>query len=158
MNQNSVSASEAKSALESVAKLERDANSSLRPPLWLNFIIAASYGMITFSYGETDHENLWALGMIISAIIFFLSGALYYYRCRLLGFKAKLMPKSMSEVKFQLILAVIFATGLVLAKVLTDNGFWWGSYFGGIMNASILSYSLHNFATGQFVARGNDNE
>ena len=80
-------------ALELSAKIGRDTNSVIRPPLWLTIFISFFYGMMTFSWASTRHENLWMLGMIISTICFLVLVAFYLYSSHLLGVKPKLMPK-----------------------------------------------------------------
>jgi len=157
-NEKEISIAEAKSTLESLAKIERSANVSLRPSLLLNFIISLSYGMMTFSWASTRHENLWALGLIVSAIVFVLTVSFYFYTNRLLGIKPKLMPKSISEFKFQLILAIIFGVVFALTREFSTSNIWWASYLGGTINALVLSYSLHNYSTGEYIKGGNSNE
>jgi hypothetical protein len=106
--------------------------------------------MMTFSWASTRHENLWMLGLIISAIVFLLSTVFYYYSFRLLGVKPKLAPKSKSEFKFHLLFALIFGLVFASSRVLSTNDFEWAAYLGGFINTLVLAYSLHNYSTGGF--------
>ncbi|WP_444996082.1 hypothetical protein [Aliikangiella sp. IMCC44359] len=145
-----ISVAEAQSTLESLAKIEQETNTVLRAPLWLNFIIACSYGMMTFSWASTRHDNLWMLGLIISTIVFLLAIAFYLYNSRLLGVKPKLLPKSKSEFKFHLFAGLFFGLVFALTRVLSTNDIWWASYVGGAINALVLAYSLHHYPSGDF--------
>lgn len=150
--------SEATSALDSLTKIERDTNRFVRPPLWLNVIISCSYGMMTFSWASTRHENLWMLGLIISTVTFVLAVSFYLYSSRLLGTKPKLLPREKSEFIFQFVLAIIFAVVFILTRMLSVSGVGWAAYVGGAINALLLAYSLHNFSTGKYVTGANRHE
>lgn len=150
-HQDSISVAEAKSALKSLDQIESDTNASIRPPLWLNLIISALYGLMTFSWASTRHENLWMLGLICSTVGFLLAVAFYLYTSRLLGVKPKLSPKNMSELKFNLLLGGLFGGVFILTRVFSTNGFEWASYLGAAINFFVLAYSLHHYATGEFV-------
>ncbi len=147
---NRISVAEAKIALELSAQIERDTNAVIRPPLWLTIFISFFYGMMTFSWASTRHENLWMLGMIISTICFFLLLAFYLYSSRLLGVKPKLMPKSISEFKFHLFSALFFGVTFMLSRYFSTDGILWASHFGGTINALVLGYLIHNYSTGDY--------
>lgn len=146
----SITAAEAKSTLESLAKVEKDTNVSLRAPLWLNFIISFSYGLGVFSWASTRHENLWILGVIISAIVFILAVAFHLYRSRLLGVKPKLVPKSQSEFIFGLLLAIFFGVTMALTREFSKNDIWWASYAGGVIVALVLAFTMHFYPSGDY--------
>ena len=63
---------EAAATLESLASFKRDATKSFRMPLFLIMLISLSYSLIIFSYGMTEHENMWALGALIGGAAFFI--------------------------------------------------------------------------------------
>lgn len=157
-SEQTISVTEAKSTLESLARIERDTNVVIRPPLWLNVIISCLYGFMTFSWASTRHENLWMLGLIISTIGFLLAIAFYLYTSRLLGIKPKLSPKSKSEFKFHLLSGLFFGGVFVLTRVFSTNDIWLASYIGGAINALALAYSLHNYSTGNYVSGKSLNE
>ena len=52
-----------------------------------------------FSWGMTEHENMWALGMFIGAASFGIFVALYLYTFRLLGIKVSVLVQDKREVK-----------------------------------------------------------
>ena len=157
-NDKSISVAEAKSTLESLAKIEKDTNVSLRAPLWLNLIIACSYGMGIFSWASTRHENQWMLGVIISAIVFFLAVGFYLYSSRLLGVKPKLAPKSKSEFVFGLLIAIFFGAVVTLTREFSESGIWWASYAGGAITALVLSYVLYHYPSGDYKTGTNQHD
>jgi hypothetical protein len=157
-NDKNISIAEAKSTLESLAKVEKDTNVSLRAPLWLNFIISGSYGMGIFSWASTRHENQWMLGVIISAVVFFMAVAFYLYSHRLLGVKPKLVPKSKSEFLFGLLIAIFFGAVITLTREFSESGIWWASYAGGTITALVLSYMTYRYPSGDYKTATNQND
>jgi|TARA_R110000868_G_scaffold150167_3_gene373149 hypothetical protein len=149
-NEEMISAAEAKSTLESLSKIEGETNAMIRPPLWLNIVISCLYGMMTFSWASTRHENLWILGLFISTVGFLLAVAFSIYTSRLLGVKPKLLPKNNSEFKFHLLMALFFGLVFALTRVFSTNDIWWAAYAGGTINTLALAYCQHNFSTGDF--------
>ena len=152
------SIAEAQLALKSITKIENATNVFLRAPLWLNFIISCSYGMGVFSWASTRHDNLWMLGVIISAIVFVLAVALYLYSNRLLGIKPKVLPKSKSENIFGLLSALFFGIVIVVTRIASENGIWWASYTGALVAALALAYIMHIYPSGDFKAGMNRDE
>jgi uncharacterized membrane protein len=146
----SMAVAEAKSKLQSLANVEQETDLLLRAPLWLNFIISFSYGMGIFSWASTRHENLWMLGIIISAVVFIFAVVFYLYRSRLLGFKPKVVPKSKSELVFGLLLAIFFGSATVLTRIFSVNDIWWASYAGGLITALLLAFAMHHFPSGDY--------
>ena len=67
-DENQITTAEAQSALESLNKIGNETISSLRPPLWLITMISLLCGIFTFSFAVTEHENDWAVGMLLSGI------------------------------------------------------------------------------------------
>ena len=157
-NDESISVAEAKSTLDSLAKTEKDTNLSLRAPLWLNFIISVSYGMGVFSWASTRHENLWMLGVIISAFVFLLAVVFYLYSNRLLGVKPKLVPKSRSEFVLGLLLAIFFGAVVTLTRELSEADIWWASYAGGVITTLVLSYVMHRYPSGDYKTGTSQND
>ncbi|WP_339723338.1 hypothetical protein [uncultured Paraglaciecola sp.] len=153
-----VSATEAKSTLESLAMIEKNTTISLRAPLWLNLIISCAYGMGVFSWATTRHDNQWILGAIISALVFTIGVGFYLYRSRLLGVKPKIVARSQSEMLFGFILAIFFGAIVVFSRELSKDGIWWASYAGGIIAAIALGYVSHRFPSGDYKAGVNKND
>ena len=78
-----ISKEEAAAILKSVDSTKRDAIKSFRIPLLLIAGISNSWSLVVFSWGMTEHENMWALGMYIGAASFGIFVALYLYTCLL---------------------------------------------------------------------------
>lgn len=157
-DQHTISVEQAKSALAALAKIDRETNKSLRPPLWLILIIAGSYGLGVFSWASTHHDNLWMLGLIISAIIFILAIGFYLYSSRLLGLKPKVVPKSRAELFFGLFTALFFAVVVALVTVFSRSGSWWAPYVGAVTTCLVLAFLLYNYPSGEYKARSNRHE
>ena len=66
--------------------MNNEKQSLFRIPLLLS-LISLSYSLVVFSWGMTEHENMWALGMYIGAASFGIFVAFYLYTFRLLGIK-----------------------------------------------------------------------
>ena len=101
---------EAAATLKSVASFKHDAIKSFRMPLLLIMLISLSYSLVVFSWGMTEHENMWALGMYIGAASFGIFVAFYIYTFRLLGIKVSVLPRGKKRIISELVLAVIFAS------------------------------------------------
>lgn len=157
-NDSKVSVAEAKSTLASLANIEKHSNEAVRPPLWLTVIIACAYGMMTFSWAATRHENLWMLGLIIATAVFLLAVAFYLYCSRLLGLKPKLLPRSTSEFTFHFLTAIFFGGVFALTRVASTHDVWWAAFVGGVINALALALLLHNYATGDFKMSAKQND
>lgn len=149
-NDIEMSITEAKSTLESIAIIEKDTNEVVRPPLWLTLIISCLYGIMTFSWAATRHENLWMLGLIVSTLAFLMAIAFYLHSSRLLGVKPKVLPRSKQELIFHIFSAIFFGMIFVLARILSMSDMWWASYAGGAINAVTLAFLLHRYSTGNF--------
>ena len=73
-----ISKEEAAAILKSVDSTKRDAIKSFRIPLLLVTLISLSYSLVVFSWGMTEHDNLWALGMYIGRLaLVYLSLSIY---------------------------------------------------------------------------------
>ena len=103
-----ISKEEAAAILKSVDSTKRDAIKSFRIPLLLIAGISNSYSLIVFSWGMTEHENMWALGMYIGAASFGIFVALYLYTFCLLGIKVTVLPRTKERIRSELVLVVIF--------------------------------------------------
>ena len=111
-----ISKEEAAAILKSVDSTKRDAIKSFRIPLLLITVISLSYSLVVFSWGMTEHENMWALGMYIGAASFGIFVALYLYTFRLLGIKVSILARTKERIKSELILMVIFGSNSYCRK------------------------------------------
>ena len=97
-----ISKEEAAAILKSVDSTKRDAIKSFRIPLLLIAGISNSYSLVVFSWGMTEHENMWALGMYIGAASFGIFVALYLYTFHLLGIKVSILARTKERIKSEL--------------------------------------------------------
>ena len=100
-----ISKEEAAAILKSVDSTKRDAIKSFRIPLLLIAGISNSYSLVVFSWGMTEHENMWALGMYIGAASFGIFVALYLYTFHLLGIKVSILARTKERIESELVLA-----------------------------------------------------
>ena len=103
-----ISKEEAAATLKSVDLTKHDAIKSFRIPLLLITLISLSYSLAVFSWGMTEHENMWALGMYIGAASFGIFVALYLYTFRLLGIKVSVLPRTKERIKSELSISCYF--------------------------------------------------
>jgi hypothetical protein len=141
---------EAKSTLQSLDSIEYETDILMRAPLWLNFIISFSYGMGIFSWASTRNDNLWILGVFLSAGLFALAVGFYFYRSRLLGFKPKAVPKGGRELVFGLLLATFFGAVTTLTRMFSVNDVLWASYAGGVIATFALAFTMHYYPSGDY--------
>jgi hypothetical protein len=157
-NERNISVTEAKLALEHLAKATRDSDEAMKAPLWLIGLLACLYGFMTFSLSSARHENLWTLGFIISTIAFLLVVVFYLYTRRLLGVKPRLLPKSKAEFIFHLSLGITFGAIFALTMIFSKDGIWWIPHIGAIINTLLLAYIMHNAPSGHYFSRKDQNE
>ena len=103
-----ISKEEAAAILKSVDSTKRDAIKSFRIPLLLIAGISNSYALVVFSWGMTEHENMWALGMYIGAASFGIFVALYLYTFHLLGIKVSILARTKERIVSEIVLASYF--------------------------------------------------
>ena len=121
-DENQVTTAEAQSALESLNKIGNETISSLRPPLWLITMISLLCGIFTFSFAVSEHENDWALGMLLSSISVVLLVLFWMYSARLLGVRAPVLPPSGSGKVFLALQALFFAVVMFVGREATVSG------------------------------------
>lgn len=71
-----VSKSEAAELLQSVESAKCNATALFRMPITLIILISLSGALTVFSWGMTEHENIWMLGMYVGWISFAIFTAL----------------------------------------------------------------------------------
>ena len=121
-DENQVTTAEAQSALESLNKIGNETISSLRPPLWFITTISLLCGILTFSFAVSEHENDWAVGMLLSSISVVLLVLFWIYSARLLGVRTPLLPPSGSGKFFLLLQTLFFAVVMVVGREATVAG------------------------------------
>jgi hypothetical protein len=144
--EQNISPKEASAALQALQQFQQDNNAAIRPPLWLSIVLGAWYALLTFSNAKMAHENLWALGLIISVIGFLLSIAFYLYTSRLLGIKPRLKPRNTSQLKFDLLAGLFYVTVFFASRYFTGQGIELAAYLGAMINGVGLGYLLHKYS------------
>lgn len=142
--------SEAAETLQSVRSAREDIMGGFRPPVLLALLLGASFGLVVFGWGMTEHENLWALAMYIGAAGVFLSAMLYQYTLRLLGMKINFFPRTMRAVKFQFSQIVVFGILVIASRQVRLAGFEFAPHIAAICAGILLAVLVYRYPTGEF--------
>jgi hypothetical protein len=149
---------EAAATLKSVASFKRDATKSFRMPLLLIMLISLSYSLVVFSWGMTEHENMWALGMYIGAASFGIFIAFYVYTFRLLGIKVSVLPRGKKRIISELVLAVIFGVIIIAGREFRVLGFEFSPHIAALIAGGYIAYLLYKYPTGEYMAMEKKND
>ena len=147
---------EAAATLKSVASFKRDATKSFRIPLLLIMLMSLSYSLIVFSWGMTEHENMWALGMYIGAASFGIFVAFYIYTFRLLGIKVSVLPRGKKRIISELVLAVIFGVIIIAGREFRLLGFEFAPHVAALISGGYMAYLLYKYPTGEYLIRNKE--
>ena len=151
-----ISKEEAAATLKSVDLTKRDAIKSFRIPLLLITLISLSYSLAVFSWGMTEHENNWALGMFIGAACLLIFTALYVYTFRLLGIKLSVLVRTKERLKNELVLAVIFMVILFAGREVRLLGFEFAPHVAALISGGYMAYLLYKYPTGEYLTRNKE--
>ena len=146
-----ISKEEAAAILKSVDSTKRDAIKSFRIPLLLIAGISNSYSLIVFSWGMTEHENMWALGMYIGAASFGIFVALYLYTFHLLGIKISILARTKERIVSEIVLAIIFGVILVAGRQVRLLGFEFAPHIAALIAGGYMAYLLYKYPTGEYL-------
>jgi|TARA_B100001248_G_scaffold60796_1_gene41855 hypothetical protein len=146
-----ISKEEAAATLKSVDATKRDAIQSFRIPLLLITLISLSYSLVVFSWGMTEHENMWALGMYIGAASFGIFVAFYLYTFRLLGIKVSVLARTKERIKSELLLLVIFGIILIAGRQVRLLGFEYAPHIAALISGGYMAYLLYKYPTGEYL-------
>jgi len=149
---------EAAATLKSVASFKRDATKSFRMPLLLIMLISLSYSLVVFSWGMTEHENMWALGMYIGAASFGIFIAFYVYTFRLLGIKVSVLPRGKKRIISELVLAVIFGVIIIAGREFRVLGFEFSPHIAALIAGGYMAYLLYKYPTGEYMVMEKKND
>ena len=149
---------EAAATLKSVASFKRDATKSFRMPLLLIMLMSLSYSLVVFSWGMTEHENMWALGMYIGAASFGIFVALYLYTFHLLGIKVSILARTKERIKSELILMVIFGVILIAGRQVRLLGFEFAPHIAALIAGGYMAYLLYKYPTGEYMVMEKKND
>ena len=146
-----ISKEEAAAILKSVDSTKHDAVKSFRMPLILITLISLSCSLIVFSWGMTEHDNMWALGMYIGAATIGICIALAIYTHRLLGIKVSVLVRTKERLKSALVLLLIFAVILIFGRQFrVYEGFEYAPHIAALIAGSLVGYLLYKYPTGEF--------
>jgi len=146
-----ISKEEAAATLKSVDLTKRDAIKSFRIPLLLITLISLSYSLIVFSWGMTEHENMWALGMYIGVAGLLIFTGLYVYTFRLLGIKLSFLARTKERVRFELVQVVIFTVILIAGRQVRLLGFEFAPHIAALISGGYMVYLLYKYPTGEYL-------
>ena len=146
-----ISKEEAAAILKSVDSTKRDAIKSFRIPLLLITLISLSYSLIVFSWGMTEHENMWALGMYIGAASYGIFIALYLYTFRLLGIKVSVLARTKERIVSEIVVAIIFGVILVAGRQVRLLGFEFAPHIAALIAGGYMAYLLYKYPTGEYL-------
>ena len=146
-----ISKEEAAATLKSVDATKRDAIQSFRIPLLLITLISLSYSLVVFSWGMTEHENMWALGMYIGAASFGIFVAFYLYTFHLLGIKVSILARTKERIKSELLLLVIFGIILIAGRQVRLLGFEYAPHIAALISGGYMAYLLYKYPTGEYL-------
>ena len=146
-----ISKEEAAAILKSVDSTKRDAIKSFRIPLLLIAGISNSYSLVVFSWGMTEHENMWALGMYIGAASFGIFVALYLYTFHLLGIKISILARTKERIVSEIVLAIIFGVILVAGRQVRLLGFEFAPHIAALIAGGYMAYLLYKYPTGEYL-------
>ena len=146
-----ISKEEAAAILKSVDSTKRDAIKSFRIPLLLIAGISNSWSLVVFSWGMTEHENMWALGMYIGAASFGIFVALYLYTFHLLGIKVSILARTKERIVSEIVLAIIFGVILVAGRQVRLLGFEFAPHIAALIAGGYMAYLLYKYPTGEYL-------
>ena len=147
-----ISKEEAAATLKSVDSTKRDAIQSFRIPLLLITLISLSCSLVVFSWGMTEHDNLWALGMYIGSASFGIFVAFYLYTFRLLGIKVSVLARTKDRIKSELLLLVIFAVILIFGRQFrVYEGFEYAPHIAALISGGFMAYLLYKYPAGEYL-------
>ena len=149
---------EAAATLKSLASFKRDATKSFRMPLLLIMLISLSYSLVVFSWGMTEHENMWALGMYIGAASFGIFIAFYVYTFRLLGIKVSVLPRGKKRIISELVLAVIFGVIIIAGREFRLLGFEFAPHVAALISGGYMVYLLYKYPTGEYLTMNKNHD
>ena len=153
-----ISKEEAAAILKSVDSTKRDAIKSFRIPLLLIAGISNRYALVVDSWGMTEHENMWALGMYIGAASFGIFVAFYIYTFRLLGIKVSVLPRGKKRIISELVLAVIFGVIIIAGREFRLLGFEFAPHVAALISGGYMAYLLYKYPTGEYMVMEKKND
>ena len=147
---NQISTQEAQAALGTLASTRKKSIQSFRAPLWLNFLISLSIGVVCFSAPLSSGNGLWSFIMLVSAAVMLIGLGTWWFLLRLRGVKQNIVPVELKARIFTIIQAILSMLVIVGSIELYKAGYLWTPYVSGPLHAVFMSYILYNYPTGDW--------
>ena len=147
---NQISMEEAAAALETLESAKKKSIQSFRAPLWLNFIISLSIGIVCFAAPLSSGNGQWTFIMLLSAAVMLIGLATWGILLRLRGVKQHIVPADLKGRIFTIIQAIVSGLVMIGSIELYKAGYLWTPYVSGPLHAIFMSYVLYNFPTGEW--------
>jgi hypothetical protein len=151
--QETITKKEAVETLDSIDLVKRDAIKSFRPPLPLIVLLSLSYSLIIFSWGMTEHENMWALGMYIGVTVLLVCLAFYFYTFRLLGVKLRVIPRTKKAIIIEVIASIFLWTLIITGREIRLLGFEFAPHVAALIGGGVFAYLLYKYPTGEYLEK-----
>ncbi len=138
----------AKQSLKDIQEFGSRLSEQYRPTLLLTLFMGACQASITMGYGMTEHENDWAMAMVIGAIGSVLGLLLYTYTFRLLGIKLPIVPRDSRSLKFFVGVATASVVPIFAARHLRLLGLTYAPHACAVLSFVMVVYSMHRYPAG----------
>ena len=138
----------AKQRLKDIQEFGRRLSEQYRPPLLLTVFMGACQASIAMGYGMTEHENDWALAMVIGGIGSILGLLLYIYTFRLLGIKLAMIPRDRRSRRYGLGVMTASIVLIFGGRKLRLLGLAYAPHACAALLFVAAVYSMHRYPTG----------
>jgi len=154
----SINKLDAGNALKSIVTTQQQVTNNYRSPLIFIIFASLSYALIIFSWGMTEHDNLWALGLYGGAIALFFAMGLNIYTLRIMGIKPIILPKTKTDLKFHLSQAIIFAVIIIASREVKLLGFEFAPHIAALIGGTLFGYLIYKYPFGGIPVKRKNNE
>ncbi len=148
-----ISVDEAKATLASLEQYQEEAIASITPPKWYTLTNAFLVAFFTFAFASMGHENIWAVGVWISAVLIIVFEIFLIYSYSLLGIKIKQLPKDRSGVLSLIALMLLFIVIFGMARYEDWFHIPWRPYAFAALNFIIIFYVTIKHPSGEIFVK-----
>jgi len=158
MNEQHASNKEAREALAKVKTSQQATMNKFKPSVIISALASLCYGAIVFGYGMMEHENNWALMMLIGAIGFVIAVLIYRESYKLAGIKISLFPRSQASKTMHVYAGLAFFLCVFPSRILrTEFGFEYAPHVCASACVILFFYLQRVYPTGEVESVGSDN-
>ena len=143
---------EARITLNALENIKKQAISSMRPPLWLNFCAALLVGTFTFAYFFREQSAVLQGVFVAAALLFLFSYMFWLLRLRTLGVTQQILPRNFAGKAFMLLQAVFYMLVMAAAGRFHGQGMTSAPYLAGLINCIAFAYLTHYYPTGEWIS------